>query len=66
MVAHDLAQNRFYVIDLFRSQANKLLNVCESDLEKVMRMLDFKNGQMIVKHQDLVMSYEQFMPQKAS
>jgi len=30
------------VIELFRSQANKLLRVCESDLEKVMRLLDFK------------------------
>lgn len=42
IIAHELDQNKFHVIELFRSQANKLLRVCESDLEKVMRLLDFK------------------------
>lgn len=50
IVALDLQANKFHSVELFRQQANKLLRVCDSDLEKVMRMLDFKNDQLYVKH----------------
>jgi len=30
-----------------------------------MRMLDFKDGKMYLKHKVIMMSYETFMPEKA-
>ena len=66
VVAWELNQNRYHVIELFRSQANKLLHVCDSDLEKVMRLLEFKSDKLVVKNFELIMSYEQFMPSKAA
>jgi hypothetical protein len=50
IVALELDHNLYHVVELFRQQANKILKVCDSDLEKVMRMLDFKDGKMYVKH----------------
>lgn len=50
---------------MFRQQANKLLRVCDSDLEKVMRLLDFKDWKLIIKNYDIIMNYERFMPSKA-
>ena len=40
--------------------------MCDSDLEKVMRLIEFKNNQMYLKNQDIIMSYETFMPAKAA
>jgi hypothetical protein len=31
-----------------------------------MKMLSFKHNNMFIKHQDILMSFERFMPQKAS
>jgi hypothetical protein len=39
IVALDISKNRYHVIQLFRQQANKLLKVCDSDLERLMKML---------------------------
>jgi hypothetical protein len=66
IIAWEIQQNKFHTIELFRSQANKLLHVCDSDLEKVMRLLDFQNGKLIVKNFEIIMQYEAFMPSKAA
>ena len=50
VMVYDLKHNRTHSIEMFRQQANKLLRVCDSDLEKVMRLLDFQNGQMYIKN----------------
>ena len=62
IVALDISQNCYHVIQLFRQQANKLLKVCDSDLERLMKMLSFKHNNMYIKHQDILMSFERFMP----
>jgi hypothetical protein len=54
------------VIELFQSQANKLLRACDGHFEKVMKLLDFQGGKMYVKHFDILMCYERFMPEKAN
>jgi hypothetical protein len=63
-VAHNLDISTFHSIELFRQQANKILQVCDADLEKVMRLLDFKGDQLVIKNLEIIMSYEAFMPNK--
>jgi hypothetical protein len=65
IMAWDIVSNRYHVIDLHRQQANKLLKVCDSDLERIMKMLDFKLGKLIIRHFEILMSFERFMPAKA-
>jgi hypothetical protein len=44
-----------------------LLRACDEDLAKLMRMIDLTpGGQLNLRHFDLMMSYERFMPEKAS
>jgi len=43
-----------------------MVKACDNNLEKVMKMLDFKLGKLYIKHQDVLISYEQFMPEKAA
>lgn len=65
ILAYDLFADRFHVIDMFYNKAAKLIRACDGSLEKVMKLLDFTMGKMIIKHYDIMMSYEQFMPNKA-
>jgi hypothetical protein len=39
--------------------------VCDGEYEKVMKLLDFKLDKLIIKHLDVFMSYERYMPEKA-
>jgi len=64
-MAWDIQMNKYHIINLHRQQANKLLKVCESDLERIMKMLDFKHGKMIIRHFEILMSFERYMPDKA-
>lgn len=64
-MAWDIQRNKYHIINLHRQQANKLLKVCESDLERIMKMLDFKHGKMIIRHFEILMSFERYMPDKA-
>lgn len=66
IVVMDLERQKTYAIEMYRQQANKLLRVCDSDLEKVMRLLDFKEWKLIIKNFDIIMNYERFMPTKAA
>jgi hypothetical protein len=65
IMAWDILRNKYDVIDLHRQQANKLLKVCESDLERIMKMLDYKHGNLIIRHFNILMSFERYMPEKA-
>ena len=40
------------------------MRACDQDLEKVMKMLDFKLGKLYIKHQDILISFERYMPEK--
>lgn len=66
IVGLEIYLNRYHVIQLFRQQANKLLKVCDNNLEQFMKMLSFNHNSLCIKHQDILMSFERFMPQKAS
>jgi len=39
--------------------------VCDEDYEKIMKLLDFKIKKLYIKHLDVFMSYERYMPEKA-
>ena len=64
IVALDLFASRFHVVELWLQQAQKLVRACDQDLEKVMKMLDFKLGKLYIKHQDILISFERYMPEK--
>ena len=64
IVALDLFADRFHVVELWLPQAQKMVKACDNDLEKVMKMLDFKLGKLYVKHQDILIQYESYMPEK--
>ena len=64
IIALDLFSSKFHVVELWMQQAQKLVRACDNDLEKVMKMLDFKLGKLIIKHQDMLISWERFMPEK--
>ena len=64
ILAYDLFANKFHTIDFFLAQARKLLRACDQDLEKLMKMLDFKLGKLYIKHFDILLQYERFMPEK--
>lgn len=65
IVALDLYSGQYHVLDLWNQQAQKLIKACDSDLEKVMKMLDFKLGKLYIKHIDMLMNYETYMPSKS-
>lgn len=64
IMAWDIYTNRYYTIELYHKQANKLFNSCDNKLEKLMKMLDFKHGKMYIRHQDVLMSFEKSQPPK--
>lgn len=39
--------------------------MCDADLEKFMRLLDFKQDQLVIRNMQIMLSYEAFMPSKA-
>ena len=41
-----------------------MLKVCDT-YEKIMKLLDFKLEKLIIKHLDVLLSYERYMPEKA-
>jgi len=65
IAALDLFSNKYHTVDFFQAQAKKLMRACDGDLEKLMKMLDFKLGKMYIKHFDILLQYERFMPDKA-
>ena len=66
IVALDLFANRYHVVDMWLQQATKLVRACDQDLEKVMKMLDFKLGKLYIKHQEILIQFETYMPEKVS
>ena len=64
ILTYDMYADQFHVLELFQSQANKLLRACDGHFEKVMKLLDFAGGKMYLKHFDILMCYERFMPDK--
>lgn len=58
IVALDLFADKFHVVELWLPQAQKIVKACDDDLEKVMKMLDFKLGKLYLKHQDILIQYE--------
>ena len=50
IVALDLYADKFHVVELWLPQAQKIVKACDDDLEKVMKMLDFKLGRLYLKH----------------
>ena len=65
IMAWDIFFNKYHVIEMHRQQANKMLKACDSDLERIMKMLDFKLNKMVIRHFEILMSFERFMPSKA-
>lgn len=61
----DLFSGQYHVLDLWNTQAQKLLKACDQDLEKLMKMLDFKLGKLYIKHIDMLLNYETYMPYKS-
>lgn len=57
----DLYSGKYHTIELFNQQAQKLLKACDKDLEKLMKMLDFKMGKLYIKHQEMLLNYETYM-----
>ena len=41
-----------------------MVRACDQDLEKVMKMLDFKYNKLYIKHLDILINYESYMPEK--
>jgi len=66
IVALDLYADKFHTIELWLPQAQKIVKACDSELEKVMKMLDFKLGKLYMKHQDILIQYERYMPEKVA
>ena len=50
IVALELYANQYHVVELWLSQAQKMVKACDSNLEKIMKMLDFKLGKLYIKH----------------
>ena len=46
IVALDLHQNKYHVLELWLAQANKLIKACDEDFEKLMTYLEFRYGVM--------------------
>ena len=40
------------------------MKVCET-YQKIMKLLDFNHEKLIIKHLDVLLSYERYMPEKA-
>ena len=66
IAALDLYANQYHVVEIWLQQAQKIVKACDNDLEKVMKMLDFKLGKLYIKHQDILIRYEQYMPEKVT
>ena len=66
ILAYDMFAEKFHVIELFYHQASKLIRACDGALEKIMKLLDFKRGKLYMKHYDILINYERFMPEKAA
>ena len=65
VVVYDVFANKWHVIDLWKQQFQKLLKAIDNDLERLMKMLDFKMGRLYIRHLDIMLSYETFMTQRA-
>jgi hypothetical protein len=65
ILAFDLFANKYHIIELFSHQARKLIRACDGSLEKIMKLLDFNAGKLYIKHYDILMQYEKYMPEKA-
>lgn len=66
IVALDLFAQRYHVVDLWLQQAQKIVRACDNDLEKLMKMIDFKCGKMYLKHKEILIHYEKYMPEKVT
>jgi hypothetical protein len=62
IVCLHLNLNKFYVCDLPRQHATRLLKVCDQDMEKLMRLVSLDRGQLIVKNLEILLAYEQKLP----
>jgi hypothetical protein len=65
IVVFDLLKEKFFYVQLFTAQAKKILRACDNSFEKVMKLLDFKINRLILKHMDVCMSFEKYMPKLA-
>jgi len=65
ILALDLFSDKFHIIELYTQQAKKLAQACDGHLDRIMKLLDFKSGRFFIKHYDLLMSYERYMPEQA-
>jgi hypothetical protein len=66
ILAYDMFAEKYHVVEMFYHQASKLIRACDGALEKIMKLLDFKRGKLFLKHYDVLMQYERFMPEKAA
>ena len=57
IVALDLEIGKFHVIELWKTQSNKLIKACDNNLEKLMTYLEFRFGVLQIKDYDLLVQY---------
>ena len=57
IVALDLEIGKFHVIELWKTQSNKLIKACDNQLEKLMTYLEFRFGVLQIKDYDLLVQY---------
>jgi hypothetical protein len=51
IVAYNQGTLRYQVIDMFRAQGRKLLASCEESFTKLMTLLEYKFGKLLIKDQ---------------
>ena len=65
IVVLDLLAEKFHTIELSHKQFDKLHKICDNSFEKKMKLIDFKLDRIVIKHIDVLMNYERYMPEKA-
>jgi len=61
----DLLSEKYHTIQLSHKQFQKLFKICDNEYEKVMKLIDFKLDRIIIKHIDVLMNFERYMPEKS-
>lgn len=63
IVAFEILMNKFHVVQMYWAQAKKILKMTNFNMEFVMKLLDFKMGRLFLKHKDVLLQYEKFVPE---
>ena len=57
IVALDLESGKYHVIEMWKGQADKILQALGKNMEKLMAQLEFKYGKLMIKDHDMLLQY---------